>query len=375
MITNVFSHAVAGMRMIANKHSSMKPRLAVFSVASALSIAAVLGLSLTQAPPQPELRSTIVVASTRDFPNARALGLGEIYLLNPDGTAARRLTTNSNGDAFPVLSPDGEDIVFDSNRSRRPREPANTSDLFLMKNDGRTQKLLTRGSSASWSPDSKSIVFHASASGTGKPIFADAGAPAPDSDLFVAKVGELLDFGPGRRTNITNTPNAIEDDADWSPVSNKIIFTSRPLFSEDPLSFGKAEIYLTNLDTKEKLQLTNDPNEQVAGPEWSPDGKHIAFMCRPASGAFSGICVMKDDGSDKHSLTDNDAFHATPVWSPDGKKILFMEQLDLPPGEGARPEQLFVMNADGSAKTQLTTVSDGYINTTASWGLLRVTPP
>ncbi|MBO0884349.1 MAG: PD40 domain-containing protein, partial [Mycobacterium sp.] len=172
------------------------------------------------------MSSTIVFASNRDNPTLDRLGGGEIYLLNPDGTDLRRLTTNSAFDIFPVLSPDGKQIVFDSHRDRPTSDPANTSDLFLMQNDGTHQRLLTQGSSATWSPDSKSIAFHASASGRGEPINADLGAATLDSDIFVARVGDLLDFGPAQRTNITNSAGVVDSDADWSPAGNEIAFDS-----------------------------------------------------------------------------------------------------------------------------------------------------
>jgi hypothetical protein len=67
-------------------------------------------------------------------------------------------------------------VDFDSNRDRGPTEPVNTSDLFLMHTDGDEQTLLLRGSSASWSPGSKQIVFRRSAPGTVLPIKTDPGA-------------------------------------------------------------------------------------------------------------------------------------------------------------------------------------------------------
>ena len=150
----------------------------------------------------------------------------------PDGTDPRRLTDNLDGDGFPVMSPDGKKIVFESNRNRAPGEPLNTSDLFLMEPDGTAQRLVTRGSTTSWSPDSKRIVFHASASGTGRPVHAGAGPPTCDSDLFVANVDDLLDRGTGR-TNLTNTPQAIEADANWSPDGTRIAFVRRPKDAEN----------------------------------------------------------------------------------------------------------------------------------------------
>ena len=63
----------------------------------------------------------------------------EIYMMNPDGSNATRLTNNNFGDAFAALSPDGRGkIVFDSNRIAIP-DPAGglvDSDLFLINHDG-----------------------------------------------------------------------------------------------------------------------------------------------------------------------------------------------------------------------------------------------
>src|SRR5262245_12939746 len=137
------------------------------------------------------LASTIAFSSTRDNPGANPPFLGaEIYLLNPDGSDPRRLTDNTAGDGFPNLSPDGKTIVFDSSRLTGLQ---NVSDLFQMEADGSDQTLLTRGSSATWSPDGEEIAFHASASYyasgglvTGSPIRMDPGSATTDSDIFVA---------------------------------------------------------------------------------------------------------------------------------------------------------------------------------------------
>ena len=55
------------------------------------------------------LCSKIAFASDRD-------GNYEIYVMNPDGTNATRLTNNTAIDDFPDISPDGSKITFESNR-------------------------------------------------------------------------------------------------------------------------------------------------------------------------------------------------------------------------------------------------------------------
>jgi hypothetical protein len=170
-----------------------------------------------------QLQSTIAFTSTRDNPTGNPLLAAEIYLMNDprdwssEGQNLRRLTNNAYGDGFPTLSPDGKKIVFDSNRClfavggcpAEPQfdtagnpitsEPLNTSDLFVMNTDGTEQTRLTRGSSATWSPDSKQVAFHASASYyasgglvTGLPIRTDPGSATRDSDIFVVNADDLL---------------------------------------------------------------------------------------------------------------------------------------------------------------------------------------
>ncbi len=310
------------------------------------------------------LESTIAFSSTRDDPTNPNPGLAaEIYLIDGDGANPRRLTENHDGDGFPALSPDGKKIVFDSNRLRAVGEPQNTSDLFVMERDGSEQTWLVRGSSATWSPDGKNIAFHASASGTGLPIKSDPGAATWDSDIFVANVDDVLGHGAGRQ-NLTNSPDAIDDDPDWSPDGARIVFTSHAV-TDNQLNSVTAEIYVMNADgTGAPVRLTNNAEEERAA-SWSPVGSRIVFMCRRGGSDFE-ICVMNADGTGQVQLTDNTVLDATPTWSPDGERIVFHRPV-------AGRFQLWVMNPDGTAQVQLTNTPG--LNLIANWGAIRARVP
>ena len=309
----------------------------------------------------------IAFVSTRDNPTGNPFLTAEIYLMDPDGTNPRRLTENFDGDAGGALSPDGKKIVFESNRLRSPGEPLNTSDLFLMNVKGEDQMLLTRGGSATWSPDSEFIAYHRSKSGTGLPIRPDPGAPAPDSDIFVARVRALIDNEADNEAllvNITNTEGEIEEDADWSPDGQKIVYTRHPDSDLPPgpgFHYTTKEIWVMNADGAGQTQLTfnsdfpADLRGEKRGPAWSPDGTRIAYMCRigdppTPTGVVPTfeICVMNADGSEQTRLTFNAVPDTSPRWSPDGLKIVFGRA-------GGGTQQTWAMNAtDGTGQMQLT---------------------
>jgi TolB protein len=94
-------------------------------------------------------------------------------------------------------------------------------------------------------------------------------------------------------------------------------------------------------------------------PKWSPDGTKISFDYFDNL-RLSQVFLMNADGSGRRQITTTPLGGSNPSWSPDGRRIAF----DGPGGN------IFVMNADGGGVRQLTTSGSGVLgrrNTSPSW--------
>ena len=313
------------------------------------------------------LQPTIAFSSSRDntavVPAAQGL---EIYITDLDGVSnARRLTANLSTDTFPALAPDGNKLTFDSNRLRIiPDEQINITDLWVMNVDGGELALLhKRAGSSTWDPQGRHIAFHASAGGAGTPIKGDIGSALTDSDIFTLNIDDYL-AGLSGAVNITNDPDQVDDDPDWSPDGSRIAFTSHSTLDTGQDS-ETAEVWTMNPDGTGRTQLTFN-NEEERAPSWSPDGTKILYMCRALwlnSGTDFEICVINADGSNLTALTNNTTPDLTPNWTPDGSRIVFHRSI-------SGLNQLHIMNADGTDVQQLTS-PPGH-NLFANPGYLRI---
>ena len=108
------------------------------------------------------------------------------------------------------------------------------------------------------------------------------------------------------------------------------------------------EVYLLSADGTTVTNLTNNPSSDD-DPVWSPDGETIAFTSN-RTGTYQ-IYVMNADGTGQTQLTSG-SFANAPAWSPDGSKIAF--SISSGPA-GRATAQIYVMNPDGTGITQLTT--------------------
>ena len=112
------------------------------------------------------------------------------------------------------------------------------------------------------------------------------------------------------------------------------------------------DIYVIDGEGAHERRLTHTPQVSEDHPVWSPNGQKIAFITPDTTPGEqkSALYVMNADGTNKTQLAE-DAW-SKPSWSPDGGKIAFTTG-----DQGDEGEDLSVIDADGTHKVSLSTAA------------------
>ena len=268
-----------------------------------------------------------------------------------------RQLTNGGENAEAYFRADGRQLVFQSTRDGRTCDQE-----YVMNIDGSGVRRISTGTGKTtcgfFYANGQRILFASSHA------LQDSCPPKPDPsngyvwrldpyDIFTARA----DGSDLRR--LTNY-GVYTAEAVVSPEGKRIVFTS--------LKDGDLDIYTMNVDGTDVWRLTSAEGYD-GGAWWSPDGEKIVYRAwHPVDSALTGyrdllarrlvrpnrmeLWVMNADGSDKRQITRLGGANFAPSWLPDGKRLIFSSNY-LRPRSGNF--DLFLVNIDGTGLEQVTT--------------------
>jgi dipeptidyl aminopeptidase/acylaminoacyl peptidase len=270
------------------------------------------------------------------------------------------------GDA--QLSPDGKWVAYvltkvDSGKDKRD------ADIWMVSWDGSQHIQITNSpegeSKPRWSPDSKYLSFLSSrqeSKGSQVWLLDRRGGEGKRITEVKGGINDYAWSPDGKKLALVITEEPKDTAKKTSP---KPIIVNRYHFKADIAGYLNnlhSHLYLFDIVTK-KLDTLTKGNYDEASPAWSPDGSQIAFVSNrttePDRNENTDIFIIDaKPGSKMIQLTFWTGYDNSPQWSPDGKYIAYLRSTSSENYIMYDQPQLAVISKDGGEPKLLTASLD-----------------
>jgi Tol biopolymer transport system component len=208
----------------------------------------------------------------------------DIFMADLDGKIVKQLTNSKGYDAEATLSPDGEKMLYTSDKD-------GDIDLYIMDlktgEEKRITNMLGYDGGAWFSPDGTKLIWRAS---------------RPKTEAEIKEYKELL--------------------------------------AENLVAPTNMEVWVSNADGSNAHQVTSYGQANWA-PAYMPDSKRIIFASNHEykRGFPFNLYTINEDGTNLTKISRDKGFDAFPMFSPNGKKIVFCSNRN---NGGTRDTNVFV---------------------------------
>jgi len=274
-----------------------------------------------------------------------------IWLIRAEGGEPKQLTTGNGFDSRPRWSPDGESIAFMSARGGKAQV------WIIPVHGGEARQLTsisTEADGVTWAKKSDALLFTSQ-------VYPDCADDAcnkkrlEDTEKCKVKariVDELLfrhwdEWREGKYAHLFTisaqggtprdlTPGVVDsptwflgapDGYDISPDGTEVCFTSNRSGGSRIAWSTNNDLFLVSTQGGEARNITKDNPGSDASPQYSPDGRYIAYTSQARDGYESDLLRLRvydrQTGSIKDLTTGFDQWVSSFAWAPDSNTIYF----------------------------------------------------
>lgn len=221
---------------------------------------------------------------------------GDVYVVNADGSALRRVTDTDDQEEQPSgWSPDGRRLLYTV-----PNADGEFGTIHVVNADGTEDGVLVEDEDAAyadWSPDGAAIVY----------------AALDDERMIVIR---MMDADGGNARTVSPASLLAATEPSWSPDGSRIAFFAA--FGDphsDDVRDWKYDVLVMDADGTGVRNVDDTEGNEHFPPAWSPDGRHLVYTADGLN--LEGEIVSLDLSTGVRSaVTDNDDQDATVDWRP-----------------------------------------------------------